>query len=97
MLDLNAVAIEQQDADARLLEEPLPFARHAEEKPSEVEPVPEPDCNSVKPVEDAEFAESESQDSHSVDAAEDSGVPKAPELSFEFDQTDEEDEEDLLS
>lgn len=28
MLDLNAVAIEQHDADTRLIEEPLPFVKH---------------------------------------------------------------------
>ena len=30
MLDMNAVEIEKQDADARLLEEPLPFANNPE-------------------------------------------------------------------
>ena len=38
MLDMNAVEIEKQDADARLLEEPLPFAGHSEEQADKQEP-----------------------------------------------------------
>jgi len=37
MLDLNTVAIEQKGADARLLDEPLPFARHPERQSTEVQ------------------------------------------------------------
>ena len=37
MLDLNVVAIEQQDADARMLEEPLPFTKQADQDAEEAE------------------------------------------------------------
>jgi cell division initiation protein len=53
MLDLNAVAIEQKGADARLLDEPQPFAQQPERKPTEEAP---PDDAADSPVEDAEFA-----------------------------------------
>jgi cell division initiation protein len=38
MLDLNVVAIEQHDADAKLLEEPLPFAGDLEQEAAAQEP-----------------------------------------------------------
>lgn len=38
MLDLNAVEIEQKDADARLLEEPLPFVGNHEQEKQAKEP-----------------------------------------------------------
>ena len=37
MLDLNVVAIEQQDADGRMLEEPLPFIKKADQDAEEAE------------------------------------------------------------
>jgi hypothetical protein len=37
MLDLNVVAIDQQDADARMLEEPLPFTKQADQDVEEAE------------------------------------------------------------
>jgi len=37
MLDLNVVAIEQKDADARMLEEPLPFIKQADQDAEEAE------------------------------------------------------------
>jgi cell division initiation protein len=54
MLDLNTVAIEQKGADARLLDEPLPFARQPEHKPTEE--VASADATDLL-AEDAEFAE----------------------------------------
>ena len=59
MLDLNAVAIQQHDADARLLEEPLPFIKHHEPEAEVRKPQPEKPGASEQPVEDAEFAESQ--------------------------------------
>jgi cell division initiation protein len=43
MLDLDAVEIEQNDTDARLLEEPLPFAGHPQQKSAAQEPQTEDD------------------------------------------------------
>jgi len=91
MLDLNAVAIEQHDADTRLLEEPLPFVKHHEQ---EVE-LRESQSGSAdpveKPYEDAEFSEPQQQ----VDGEQRSSTPPSPELAFDFDPGDHGDEEDL--
>ena len=43
VLDLNAVEIEQNDADAKLLEEPLPFAGDHEPETKAQEPQSEDD------------------------------------------------------
>ncbi len=96
MLDLNAVAIEQKDADARMLEEPLPFVK-ASDEPADVEPSgAESEAPEGKPVEEAEFAEYEQHELEPAVTDEEPRVPNAPELSFDFDTGDEEDEEDLL-
>lgn len=100
MLDLNAVALEQHDADARMLEEPLPFIRETEQPPEAETAVEEADTPPQSSIEDAEFAEPETPDSEpqedgSVAVDVEPQIPMAPELSFEFDPGDKEDEEDL--
>ena len=52
MLDLNVVAIDQQDADARMLEEPLPFTKQADQDVEEAE------------FDDSEQVDLESEDSY---------------------------------
>jgi len=88
MLDLNAVAIEQHDADAKLLEEPLPFINDHQQEADEgresrsAGPV-------EKPYEDAEFTEPQQR----VNAEEPFNTPIPPELIFDYDPGDEEDQE----
>ncbi len=94
MLDLNSVAIEQQDADARLLEEPLPFIKNSDQNGTEV--TTETVDHSDKPVEDAEFTESEQIDAESEESADSFLDTKTPELSLDFDSEEENGEEDLL-
>ena len=96
MLDLNAVAIEQKDTDARMLEEPLPFVKASDKSADDELSGAEPEDAHEKPVEEAEFAEYEQQELEPVAVDEEPRVPEAPELSFEFDTGDDEDEEDLL-
>lgn len=93
MLDLNTVAIEQQDADSRLLEEPLPFVNKPD--PDDVDVVAKPVEQGKRTIAEAEFAEPEKVDvaDGSVDSVQ--GI-KAPELSFDFDPDEENGEEDLL-
>jgi len=87
MLDLNNVAVAQQHADARLLEEPLPFAKYAEQKAAASGAAPA-GC-AYGSVEDAEFTErDEPHNPH--------GGAKAPELSFDFEPGNGNGEEDLL-
>ena len=89
MLDLNTVAIEPHDADARLLEEPLPFVKHHDPQDDSRES----QYRSANPVEssyeDAIFAEPQQQ----VDGKR-SGTPTPPELDLDFDPGDGEDEQD---
>ena len=91
MLDLNDVAIEHYDADSRLLEEPLPFVKQFDQDPEEatVGAVDHTD----KPVEEAEFDESEQLDPEWEEPVVEA---KIPELSFDFDPGEENGEEDLL-
>ena len=58
MLDLNAVAIEQHDADARQLEEPLPFVTQHEQEVGSRQSQSGSAGAVEKPYEDAEFSES---------------------------------------
>lgn len=94
MLDLNSVGIEQQSADARLLEEPLPFVSDSAQdgEKSAQQPV----VHSEKPIEEAEISEPEADDTD-VDASVELhlGV-NPPELAFDFDPDDENGSEDLL-
>ena len=93
MLDLKAVAIDQQGADARLLEEPLPFIKQPDQKSAEV--TEESVDYSDKPIEDAEFAEPEpggSEEEESVDQSVDS---EDPDLYFDFDPGEVFDDKDL--
>ena len=94
MLDLNTVAIEQQDADARLLEEPLPFSEKRAQNSAEV--LPQDTEHVDEPIEDAEFAESEPVDSDEQASVDPYFVAKTPDLTFDFDQDEVNGEEDLL-
>ena len=94
MLDLNAVAIEQQDDDAKMLEEPLPFIKHSEQQSAERED--ETPTSQEMSVEDAEYAESEPEQPARKPAAGQSVQPEAPDLTFDFDPNDLDGEEDLL-
>lgn len=85
MLDLNNVSISQQDADARMLEEPLPFTRKANQRQSV-------DAS----VEDAEFDEAQQADFVGELPTDPRADAAPPELAFDFDLDDLNNEEDLL-
>ena len=93
MIDLNTVALDAPDADARMLEEPLPFV---EKKDATVEEASaEAGGPTEAPVEEAEFAEAEPL----VPMAEKPESPleqEPPELSFVFDSNDLDGDEDIL-
>jgi cell division initiation protein len=93
MIDLNTVALNAPDADARMLEEPLPFV---EKKDATVEEASaEAGGPTEAPVEEAEFAEAEPL----VPMAEKPESPleqEPPELSFVFDSNDLNGDEDIL-
>lgn len=93
MIDLNNVALEAPDADARMLEEPLPFI---EKKASAVaKNSHEAEGRSAASVEDAEFDETEAMAPQ--DGEEEASLEhEPPELAFDFDPNDLNDEEDLL-
>jgi cell division initiation protein len=90
MLDLNAVAIEQQDADARMLEEPLPFIKQQDQGDKEVAAEA---VDHQEPVEEAVFDEPEPEEQFPPESC---GKPTAPDLTLDFDPNGEDDEEDLL-
>jgi hypothetical protein len=94
MLDLNAVSIEHHDADSRMLEEPLPFVKQTIQSVEAV--VPETAASSEKPVEEAEFEESEQAGAVDEETTDAYTAPKAPELSFDFDPGEDDNEKDLL-
>lgn len=101
MLDLNVVAIEQQDADARMLEEPLPFINQTDQNTEEttvkaVDYSDKPADYSDKLIEEAEFDDPEQVDSESVAPVNPFVDTNAPELSLDFDADEEDGEEDLL-
>ena len=93
MIDLNTVALDAPDADARMLEEPLPFV---EKKDATVEEASaEAGGPTEAPVEEAEFDEAEPL----VPTAEKPESPleqEPPELSFVFDPNDPNSQEDIL-
>jgi cell division initiation protein len=93
MIDLNTVALDAPDADARMLEEPLPFV---EKKDATVEEAyAEAGGPTEAPVEEAEFDEAEPL----VPMAEKPESPleqEPPELSFVFDSNDLNGDEDIL-
>lgn len=93
MLDLNTVAIEQQDADARLLEEPLPFGAQKRAAADTMSPGAAGSSKSL--VEEAEFDESEQVDGVDEPPTHYAG-PVPPDLTFDFDPDDAGDEEDYL-
>ena len=92
MIDMNTVALDAPDADARMLEEPLPFV----EKDSNAEEASATADNPAEaPVEEAVFDEAEPL----MPTAEEPESPlehEPPELSFDFDPNDPNGEEDLL-
>jgi len=90
MLDLNAVAIEQHDADTRLLEEPLPFVKHHEQEVESRQSQSGSAGAVEKPYEDAEFSEPQQP----VNGEHRSSTPP-PELAFDFDPGDRGDDEDF--
>lgn len=91
MIDLNTVAIEQQDEQAKLLEEPLPFIQETTQKPVESEATPISPPQEGDPVEEAEFTQPQTEA-----AGHQFVEPQVPDLSFEFDLSEDEDEEDFL-
>ncbi len=91
MLDLNTVAIEQHDTDAKLLEEPLPFIKHHEPEAEVRKSQPEKTGPAEQPVEDAEFTESQEP----MNGDERSNPPPPQELALDFDTGDDRNEEDL--
>lgn len=93
MLDLNTVALEAPDDDAKLLEEPLPFVEKKDRATEE--PSPEPETPPEAPVEEAEFDEAETL-TPKADEPEDLLEHEPPELSFDFDPNEPNGEEDLL-
>ncbi len=93
MIDLNNVALNAPDADARMLEEPLPFVE--KRTPAAEETAHEPDMQSGESVEEAEFDEAETL--IPLDEYEELSLEHdPPELSFDFDPNDPNGEEDLL-
>lgn len=94
MIDLNTVAIDQEDAEARLLEEPLPFARNAEGQGKDLEP--EAVGGAGASVEEAEFDDAQPVGANEQKEVEPHLASRAPELSFDFDPEQENGEEDLL-
>ena len=94
MLDLNTVAIEQQDADGRLLEEPLPFINEAGKNTDEVSSQTVDHADGL--IEEAEFAEPEQVNSRRAESADPYVVNKTPDLTFDIDLDGVNGEEDLL-
>lgn len=94
MLDLNTVAIEQQDADARLLEEQLPFIDEPDRTPTELSPQTPGQADGS--IEEAEFAEPEQVDSRKAESADPYVVNKTPDLTFDIDLDDVNGEEDVF-
>jgi len=93
MLDLNAVAIEQKDADAKLLEEPLPFIKHPDEGAKKTQ---EQAPRMNESVEEAEYADSEPEHPVAEQTVKPFVEPAVPDLTFDFDPNDEDGEEDVL-
>lgn len=93
MLDLNAVAIDQQGADARMLEEPLPFIKQPDQGEKEEQAT---EVAQKEPVVEAEYAEPESDKAEEQKTVEPFVEPAAPDLTFDFDPNELDDEEDVL-
>jgi len=91
MLDLSAVAIEQHDADTRLLDEPLPFVKHHEQEVELRESNSGSAGQAKKTYEEAEFAEPQRQEN----GEQRSSTPTPSELALDFDPGDDGDEQDL--
>jgi cell division initiation protein len=91
MLDLNSVAIEQQDADARMLEEPLPFVKEPGRKADEL--ARGPASHAERPIEDAEFAESEPIDKTPWGSVDSDLKAKIEEITLDFNADEENGEE----
>lgn len=93
MLDLDTVAIEQEDAYARLLEEPLPFNKQPDQ--SSEKQASDFFDQAEQTVEEAEFAEADQSDSEAEESVDPSSADKAPKLFFEFELDEDNCEEDL--
>lgn len=93
MIDLNTVSLNAPDADARMLEEPLPFVDKKDSAAKQTSH--ETDGSSGEFVEEAEFDEAETLAPMEEDE-EPSLEHEPPELSFDFDPNDLNGEEDLL-
>ena len=94
MIDLNTVALDAPDADARMLEEPLPFVE--KEDSTEEEAPAEGACPAEASVEEAEFADEKETLATAIEEAEAPLEHEPPELSFDFDPNDSNGEKDLL-
>lgn len=94
MLDLNSVALEGRDADAKLLEEPLPFSAAHDEAGERF--TAKPDDPADPSIEDAEFAEPHPVDLETKEWSDPYRPANPPELSLDFDPDDINGEEDLL-
>jgi cell division initiation protein len=92
MIDLNTVALDGPDADARMLEEPLPFVEKAS---SAEEDSAQTNSPAEEPVEEAEFDDADPLVA-TEEAPETSLEHEPPELSFDFDPNDPNGEEDIF-
>jgi cell division initiation protein len=94
MIDLNTVALDAPDADARMLEEPLPFV---EKKDSTGEEASAEGSGSAEaPVEEAVFDDEMEPLATTAEKAEAPLEHEPPELGFDFDPYDSNGQEDLL-
>lgn len=94
MIDLNTVALDAPDADARMLEEPLPFVE--KEDSTEEEDSAEGASPAEASVEEAEFDDEKEPLATAFGESEAPLEHEPPELSFDFDPNDPNGEKDLL-
>jgi cell division initiation protein len=91
MLDLNSVAIQQENADARMLEEPLPFMKEPSRDAEELDRGSA--SHTERPIEDAEFAESEPTDKTPWGSVDSDLEAKIQDLTLDFNANEENGEE----
>jgi len=94
MLDLNTEEIQQHAADARLLEEPLPFINELDQNTDKSFPRSANHADGT--IEEAEFAEPEQADSRKAPSDALYVDRKIPDLTFDFDPDEVNSEKDLL-
>ncbi len=94
MLDLDDVALDHQDQESRMLEEPLPFAgqsgQHTESR------VAKPSGPADETIEEAEFIGPDQEDATFGTSVRPSAEDRTPDLIFDFDSGEGYNEEDLL-